>query len=131
LIFSIKKWLDMKTVYAVILVFLLLSCGSGDRKKPIVGYVVYKEHTPVHMCHSAAATYYEAKMPNVAHTHIMVGSTSFLLVADKKGVHRISLSKSRWDSFHVTDKVRVDSKGISLVSKGCNKGILMRKMMMR
>jgi len=116
-----------KIAVALLSISLLVSCDA-DEEQPLVGYVVYKEHTPAHMCHSDVTTYYEAAMVHVPHVHThvhhhhMVEASSILYVADKESVHKVSVTESCWESFHVTDKVRVDTSGVSLLAKGCKAG---------
>jgi hypothetical protein len=108
----------MKKLLIISLLFLA-SCKERD----ITGYIVYKEYVPEHMCHDDVTTEYEAGVIVVPHTHVHHHSKQeaswTLYVGTKDYTEQVSVTKNCYNSFKVTDKVRVYGNGVELIKRGC------------
>jgi hypothetical protein len=99
----------------------LASCEQTE----LVGYVVYKEYTPKHMCHDNVTTQYEAGVIVVPYTNTNTHMHSeqppiwSLYVGTKDGTTPVTVTESCYNSFKVTDKVRVFGNSVELIKKGC------------
>jgi len=84
-------------------VLIVYSCNDEPRKEPFSGYVVAKEYTPRHMCHTEVTTVVEAgytpvHIPVNTHIHHMQEPEFILHVANKdelKHIHVDSITYVR------------------------------------
>ena len=88
-----ENWL-LITLASFVLFCIVHSCTQEPRKEPFTGYVVAKEYTPRHMCHTEVTTVVEAgytpvHIPVHTHTHHMQEPEFILHVANKDELKHI------------------------------------------
>lgn len=106
--------------------FIMCGCLTiKTRVRQYTGYVVEKDYTPGHMCHSeptiSRLLVIVPTHPHVTpHHHKWIKQQWGLYVANRDGVHNIEIDSSVWAAFKPGDKVIVtkyDSLSYSIIRK--------------
>ena len=111
----------MKKILFILLAIILTSC-----KNEIQGYIVCKEYTPSHMCHSDHPTYTETSVgnavivhpyvPHNTHHHSEQESEWVIYVANKNRVATIHVDSLKYIDLKVTDKVYYNGSVVTKIN---------------
>jgi hypothetical protein len=104
----------MKKLYTILLLFVLVSC-EDTKREPFVGYVVGKEYSAEHMCHSdyehtIQAGFTHVHTPHVhPHHHHMIEAEYILHVANISQLRHVRVDKSMFNSYKMLDKITINN----------------------
>lgn len=103
----------MKKLYTILLLLVLVSCDDTERG-PFVGYIVGKEYSAEHMCHSDYEHTIQAgftHVPHVHHTHHhhMIEAEYILHIANISELRHVRVDKSMFNSYKMLDKITINN----------------------
>ena len=102
----------MKKLYTILLLFVLVSCDDTKRK-PFVGYIVGKEYSAEHMCHSDYEHTIQAGFTHVPHVHPhhhhMMQAEYVLHVANISKLIHVRVDENYFNRYNMLDKITINN----------------------